>query len=281
MAKSRKRRTNRRSRHRGHSRSLLPALIGVLLVLITIAVFGYFFLLYMNQKVNHVSLDKNTYCPIDTTPAEVTVLLVDTTDKLSKIQQSSIENIVEKLVSEIPRYGALAIYTVSTNPDVQSNPVFYRCNPGRGSEINPLVGNPQKVEKSWKDGFKGVLSTELSKTLNTNSADASPIFESIQWITIQQFEKLGNDSVPRSLVMMSDFLQHTSDYSHYTSSLDFQKFENSQYYRKIKANLQNVRVEMWQIRRNSGRQNASLTEFWKTYFRSLGTTNISFNQIPG
>ena len=280
---------NRRKRRKGRRRpaprgasSWLSYVVGLLLICIASAIGVFAFTKYLDLKDDHVALDKSTYCPTDSANlTKFTALLVDTTDRLSEIQQSSIVNVVDRVISQIPRYGALAIFTVSTDPEVQSQPLLMRCNPGRKSEIDPLIGNPEKIEKEWEDGFKNAVSDELKRSLEADSADSSPILESIQRISIQQFDKIEYDLVARSLVVVSDFLQHTSDYSHYRSVPNYSDFESTQYFRKIKVNLQSVDVEMWQVRRNSSRQNERLREFWEDYFRACGVATISFNQLSG
>ena len=239
------------------------------------------FYLYSVQKQSHVALNPDNFCPATTLPVEMTALVIDATDSLNRVQQSSVRNIIEKLVSNTPRHGALAIYLVSTDPEVQSEPVFFRCNPGRGDEIDPIFGNPQKVEYLWKTGFQEVLDEQLTRTLESEGANSSPIMESVLWAAIQHFDKDGYSDIPRNLVVISDFLQHTNGYSHYRSQPNFAVFERSQYYRKIQSDLEDVNVHLWQIRRNSRHQNADLEKFWEVFFRAQGAVGVTYSHLPG
>ena len=251
------------------------------MIIIVIAVLAGIFYMYSSQMKSHVALDANTNCPTSSLPSHITALIVDTTDSLNPIQQSSLRNAIDQLVAEIPRYGALAIYVVSSDPEAQSQPIFYRCNPGRGGEIDPMFGNPERIENLWKKGFRNVLTEEIAENLANGVATSSPIMESVLWVAIQHYDKLGYDKVPRTLAIASDFMQHTDGYSHYRTDPDFSEFESSQYFRKVRSNLLNVNVRLWQIRRSTERQNSDLEEFWNAYFRAQGALSVSFELLPG
>ena len=251
------------------------------MIILVIVIFGFVFFKYFERVESHVELDAATHCPTSSPPTHITGLIVDITDALNEKQQVSVRNIVDRLVSEIPRHGALAIYLVSTNADTQSQPIFYRCNPGRADDIDPVFGNPERVEYLWKTGFRNALDEKLDENLNQGVLNSSPIMESVVWVSIEHFDKPGHDSVPRTLAVISDFLQHTDEYSHYRTRPDFNSFENSQYYRKVRSNLIDTDVRLWQIRRNTDRQNSSLEQFWSTYFRAQGASSVSFELLPG
>ena len=277
---ARKRRNRRRVRRRSGS-TIWKYILGVILIILVVAALAAVFYIYYSKQKSHVALDEDTNCPTSSPPSHITALVVDATDALNQVQQSSVRNVVDQLVAEIPRFGALAIYVVSTDSETQSHPIFYRCNPGRGGDIDPMFGNPEKVENLWKKGFRNALNEELDKNLDSGVANSSPIMESVLWVAIQHFDKLGHDQVPRTLAVISDLLQHTDGYSHYRTRADFSTFENSQYYRKVRANLLGVEARLWQIRRNTERQNSDLEKFWRTFFQAQGASNVSFQLLPG
>ena len=246
-----------------------------------VSIFALIFFFYVSAKENYVKLNPDNHCPEVKPLKQLTVLVLDTTDSLNRAQKSSVKNVVEKLVSSTPRYGALAIYAVSPDEQRQSQSIFYRCNPGRKSEIDPKFANPAKIEQEWKEGFHLPLNDTLERNLESGGANSSPIMESIQWVAIQEFGPLADVGIPLKLVVISDFLQHTTGYSHYRVHPIFSGFENSQYYRKVKANLQDAQIELWFVRRNTGRQDSSLENFWRTYFLAQGTNSVSIEHLEG
>ena len=271
MARRRKRTTS----------SFWSAFFGIVLITAVAVAIGFVFYWQNIITENHIALSTKDYCPRDNSFSHITVLIVDATDPLNKVQQLSVNNLLNKLVSEIPRYGALAIYAVSSDEDHRNSPVFYRCNPGRGKDIDKMLGNPEMVEQQWKEGFRGPLDVELAKNLQSGSANSSPIMESIQLASIQQFEQEYSINVPKKMIIISDFLHHTKDYSHYREPPDFNTFEKSEYYRKIRANLLDAKVALWFVRRDSRASSESLRQFWKTYIRARGANEVSINDLAG
>ena len=278
MAKVRRRTQHRRRQSRSPFWRTLTGVI--LLILVGTAIF-FFFYLNFSQSKKHIELSRENNCPLHAPPSHVTVLIVDATDPLNRIQKSSVNNLLDKLVSEVPRYGAFAIYTVSTDEEHRSQLVIYRCNPGRKEDINPMFGNPERVEKKWKDQFRKSLNDEMKKSLESGTANSSPIMESIQWAVVKQFEPSERTAIPHRLVVISDFLQHTSEYSHYRIKPDFPTFENSKIYRKVRANLIGADVSLWLVRRNSKVSNALLEQFWEAYFRAQGADEVHVKNLPG
>ena len=277
---ARRRRGRSKFKH-GQGNSAWLWILGIFLILLVVVIFGFVFYTYFDRVESHVALDATTHCPTSSPPTHITALIVDATDVLNEKQKVSVRNIVDRLVSDIPRYGALAIYLVSTRSDTQSQQIFYRCNPGRADDIDPVFGNPERVEYLWKTGFRNVLDEKLDENLDHGVMNASPIMESVVWVSIEHFDKPGHDEVSRTLAVISDFLQHTDEYSHYRVQPEFNSFENSQYYRKVRSNLINADVRLWQIRRNTERQNSNLEQFWNTYFRAQGASSVSFELLPG
>ena len=273
-----RRRTRRRRRR---TSSFWPIFFGIGLIVLVAVAIG---LVFYWQKVltdSHIVLRTEDHCPRDIPPSQITVLIVDSTDPLNNVQHLSVNNLLDRLVSEIPRYGAFAIYAVSTDENYRSRPVFFRCNPGRGKDIDPMLGNPNKVERQWKEGFRAPLDAELAKNLQSGSENSSPILESIQWASLQQFEPTDQVDLPHKLVIISDFLHHTKNFSHYRERPDFNTFEKSEYYRNIRANLLETEVTLWFIRRNSRVSSEFLKQFWESYIRAQGAIEVSINDLAG
>ena len=81
--------------------------------------------------------------------------------------------------------------------------------------------------------------------LTTPASDESPIFESIQSIAVRAFGALPESNKDRRLVIASDMLQNTPEYSQYHGIGSFEEFKRSQYYRRVRADLRGVEVELY------------------------------------
>ena len=164
----------RRRRRRSSAWRLHALGIALIIGVVTVVVGGSF--LYFYVAAGQLELDQETFCPVDG-PQTVTVVLVDRTDPYTPVQQAGIQNALELIRTSVPKYGALGLYAVGPT-DQGVLELFARiCNPGRGDEINPLIGNPRRVEQRWREGFKAPLDALFARLLQPGEAATSPILE--------------------------------------------------------------------------------------------------------
>lgn len=241
-----------------------------LIVLVTLAVAGggtgYFYL-----QQTRVALEETTLCPKDGAHT-LTVVLVDRTDPLTTIQQAALRQRLEEIKDGIAQYGALQIYSVEPIGETLLRPVVDLCNPGRGADIDPAIGNPRLVEQLWRERFATPVEALLDDLVKADEADSSPIMESIQSIAVSTLRSKAVEEIPKRLIIASDMLQHTAENSQYAGGLDFQEFRKSAYYRRLQADLRGVEVEIIYIRRDTRRaaQGKAHVQFWRDYIGDLG-----------
>src|SRR6266436_5304724 len=130
------------------SAQIHPAL-GIVLTIGVFMVAGAAGAVYLQLRKAHVEIDKETLCPL-TGANETTVVLIDRTDSLNAIQQAAIRLKLEDLKAETPKYGAIEVYSVGEVSDALLRPEVKLCNPGRGADVDPVVGNPRLIEKRWQ-----------------------------------------------------------------------------------------------------------------------------------
>ena len=255
---------------------------GGILIAVVVLVLLYGIYWYDVTRRAHVTLNSETYCP-EGGPRAVTAVIVDTTDALNVVQRTHLMHEIEELIAAIPRYGALEIYAVGPVKEEPPQPIFLKCNPGRAAEISEWTGNPKRVERDWREGFRKPLDGVLNTVLESNGDDNSPILESIQWVTINALTSPGRSESPRRLVVVSDFLQNTAGLSHYRGVPAFATFAKTPYYRKILAPLQGVSVELLRVRRYTSEeiQEQPLTRFWIEYFDAQGVRDLRFLNLAG
>jgi hypothetical protein len=217
-------------------------------------------------------LDTATLCPA-VGPVSLTVVLLDTTDPLTPVQREALNNRLENIKADVPKHGAIALYSVVPSGRDVLRPEIMLCNPGRGSEVSSIAGNPRLVEKRWREAFSERMDAVLSRVLARSESSSSPIMESIQATAVTAF---GRSSRPtaRRLVVVSDMIQHTVALSQYKTLSSFQDFEKTEGYRSIRADLRDVDAELLYVRRPTKRsvQGRAHIEFWQSYFGALGAT---------
>lgn len=237
---------------------------------------------YVYYLGKQVAIDKDSLCPVDG-PANLTVILVDQTDPLTVVQQASVLKHLEDIKAGIERYGAIGLYSVGPIGEDLLRKMLYICNPGRSDDINPLYGNPQRVERKWREAFSIPLNQMFEDMTKRNVAETSPILESIQSLAITSFEGDQVKEISKRLIIISDMLQHTFELSQYEKILPFHEFRKSSFYRKIRTDLEGVDVEIIYIRRDTKQnvQGKAHIEFWKRYFRDMGGTLTHVISLEG
>ncbi len=274
------RRRPRRSRgRRGGGWQMIGGIVLLGAVILVLA-FG-FYLLIVTQE-GHVALEPESYCP-KAGPQVVTVVIIDTTDALNLVQRTDLMNEIKKLIADVPRFGGLEIYAVGPVEEEPPQPVFRKCNPGRAAEISEWRGNPKMVERDWREGFREPLEKVLVRMLAPAGADSSPILESIQWVTINALTAPGRSEIPRRLVVVSDLLQHTAGLSHYRGVMEFATFAKTPYYRRVRAPLEGVMIDLLIIRRDTRGevQGPALIRFWRDYFDAQGARGLRIVDLAG
>ncbi|HYC02403.1 MAG TPA: hypothetical protein VED40_03875 [Azospirillaceae bacterium] len=228
---------------------------------------------YFSWKANSeaVELDKTTLCPT-AGPTSVTAVVVDRTDTVTPVQRQLLVDKFNEIRGAVPKYGLLEIYTVNPVQASVLKPEFSLCNPGDGSDLSHWTSNPRMANRTWGTVFNAPLAAVLDGMLEASEARQSPILETIQSVAATAFAP--HDAVPRTLVVVSDLLQHSDNLSQYQGVRDFEELRKTPALTRVKADLREVDVRVLYIRRDTakGVQGAAHIRFWQAYFADQGAT---------
>jgi hypothetical protein len=256
--------------------------IGWMLILFSLVSIGGLAYVYHGTMSRTVALNPDNMCP-QTGPHSITVVLIDTTDPLDPVQHEDVRKQLEDIKDDVPRYGEIELFTVASSGDALLSPKLAVCNPGRGSDIDPMYGNPALVEKRWQKAFSDKADEVLEQLLQSQTLATSPIMESIQQVAVQAFVGQGAENIPKRLTIVSDMLQNTPGLSQYQGVESFEEFRGNPYYIKVRPSLARVDVTILYLRRlNASRlQGRRHIGFWESYFRDAGATLIDVKSIEG
>ena len=149
----------RRRRSRGNAGDAWKLVGGIALVLVTFAVVAGWIVMRLDVADRPV-LSEETLCPTDG-PRGITVVLLDASDGLPEIAQQEVRGYLVGLSEELEPYSLLELRLL--DPSVRGGRVvFSRCNPGDGSNLNELIGNPQLARRQWLEGFRQPLEDALN-----------------------------------------------------------------------------------------------------------------------
>jgi hypothetical protein len=213
------------------------------------------------------TLDQATLCPVDG-PRAVAVVLLDSTDEIPEIAKREIRTVLVDMAETLPAYDLLEIRLLDPKtPGGKS--IFARCNPGDGTGLSEYTANPRLARQRWLEGFRAPLDVALEEGFHPLPGKTSPIMETIQRIAVERFTGRAVEEVPKSLVVISDMLQHGPDYSQYGGDLSFGRFKTSRAYKKVQTDLHGADVLIYYIQRQTGKpiNSADHIKFWADWVR--------------
>lgn len=241
--------------------------VSSVIILGVLAIFVAIFLL----KPEPIMRDPDTLCRSDEGPSSITAILLDRTDSFSAITKSDLEAQIWDRLNKIEENHEVSLFVVEPTQDKTLNPIIQVCNPGDPDNVDYFTQSEAIVRRNWQQKFRQPLEEELKSLLNEKEAPLSPIMESIQSVSITHFQN-ERRSVPRRLIIISDFLQNSDVISFYTNQPNFNLFKKTSEHRGLNPDLRGVEIEMWLIQRNQPQQGdgGKLLKFFQSWFSEHG-----------
>jgi len=241
---------------------------GTIVVMLS-SVFGLFAVAAFNEPP---PLDPEIQCRVDLNHPAHTVLLVDQSDPFNPNDIGWVRALVDEEARTIPKYGRLTVMVPNAARPYDPAVVFARCSPGSSAQANPLLSNPRMVEDTWRDTFYAPLIGDVEAVLSKTQQPASPLSEALYAIADRADFKAGREN--RRLVLVSDLMQHSGDFSFYRAGADSEAFSNSPL-AENQPDLAGVEV----VARIVPRQDYDLPlkdvkAFWESYFTASGVASF-------
>lgn len=249
---------------------------GVLLIVAAIVVAWVVF----TQVSRDPPLDKSTMCPASG-PLGHIVLLVDKTDPLNFTQHQAFSVAMKELVeSKVPEGHLLSIFVLGEKFEQSALPLIELCNPGSDVGKSELSANLKRLRKQYEERFVQPLEEAVKALVAEEPAKASPVFEMLQLVGINGFRKHAVKG-PKRLVLISDMLHNTPQYSMYTGNVDFDQYEATDYAKKTQAELKDVVVELHYLMTTPRLQTRRNLAFWERYFERAGARLNEVRRVEG
>ena len=225
-------------------------------------------------------LDPNSLCPASG-PAGHYVLLVDKTDPLTFTQSQAFSVMLHELIEKRVPVGYLfSVFVLGEDFKENAAPLIELCNPGSGEGKSELDSNLKKLKAQYERNFVEPLLSQSSALLAIQPAKWSPIFEMLQLVGINGFRK-HDVKGERRLIIMSDMLHNTVNFSMYKGPVDYAGFAASSYGRKAQLELPNVEVEIHYLINSPQLQTKRNLQFWEEYFTKAGARIVAVRPLEG
>ena len=223
-----------------------------------------------------VDLNSETGCPTSG-PSAVTAILFDRTDPINDKQRLYLENKLDAFRERTQKFEEVDTYSLEDQGDDIVKPLRRICDPGKGKDVSILTGNPKLLRERWEKQFDAPLREMLEDRLRGGGARNSAIFEAIQSVSLQSFQKSGLAAdAPRRLIIISDLIQFTKTLDFYKGDLNYQNFQLTNEARRLHTNLNGVSVEVLFIPRARPDRIDRLVRFWTNWFVDQGARKDSF-----
>lgn len=257
-------------------------LIGLFLILCVVVVFVVlaFFRYQLQQK--QVLVDSETLCPIASPSPEYVALVFDKSDAYNPIQQHFLKRFFSEFKKHLLPGTKISVYVIDSQLKEHISADFVVCAPRTGQDANAFYENPKLIRQRWQQQFEQPLDKVINGYMQAGEADSSPIMEALQIVSLSAFP-VGNNSVDKRIILVSDMFQHTPEWSHYRGQMDLSKLQKTNYYQRINTDLQNAEVSILYVRREGMEklQNKRHALFWADYIESIGGRVTLIEKIDG
>lgn len=262
---------------RERQRRVRDLFLGTLAILFVIAVTAGVGLFMANRPEG---LNPESLCPAGG-PRGHYVLLVDKTDPLTFTQREAFSVTLHELVERrIPEGFLISVFVLGEDFKETAKPLIELCNPGSGVGRSALTENVRQLQRQYQARFLGPLLGQAEALTSSQPSKWSPILEMLQLVGINAFRKYEVKG-ERRLVLLSDMLHNTSQFSMYKGPVDFTAFAASDYGRKTQAELRDVDVELHYLINSPQLQTKRNLKFWEDYFRKAGARIVSVRPLEG
>ncbi|WP_229458244.1 hypothetical protein [Massilia glaciei] len=244
----------------------------------TVAIIGGVF--YWINKSKQDSLNSITMCPV-LGPKGHIVLLIDTTDPFTFTQKEAFLSLMRDVIQRrTPEGYLLSIFVLGADYKEHAKPIAELCNPGTGLGKSEWTADLKNLRSQYENKFVAPITKQAELLIGTQPAKASPIFEMVQLVGINAFE-LHAINGDRRLIIVSDMLHNTTEYSMYAGQPDFPTFSSSNYGRRSQSTLNGIDVELHYLMNSPRLQERPNVLFWEAYFDKAKARLVAVNPLAG
>jgi hypothetical protein len=213
-------------------------------------------------------LDPRTLCPIDAPVTAHVAVMLDRTDPWDREAMLLAARVIAGLKAELPVHGRLTAHLVGGDPDDAAQAALDLCNPGDGTTVDRLTGNPRRAQRRFEAGFATPIADLIAGLAVAERADRSPLVEALAAVAMTM-----EPSPRRRIVIVSDLLQNSAAQSHYRGAPDVAAMLAAPVGARLAdGRLDGVGVTLVRLPNDvhASRQNAALTAFWIELVRAVG-----------
>ncbi len=257
-----------RERRKKKERAEWLKLVLAAIVVVPVVVWAIWFA--VDKVMNKPKYDPVTACRMHGTeiaPDGHVVVVIDKTDPLTTTQVDAVRVRLKRLVFDDLKPNTMLSLYVLGDKGVEKA-AFEMCKMRDGSDADSLTENERLMRKNFDEFFYRPFNRILADLMATShESKESPLFEVFQSVGINAFENVATHG-PRRLIVYSDMLHNTKQYSLYQVKPSFENFKKTGYYQEVRPHLEGVEVELNYFANRPRFQTQANANFWRDYFRN-------------
>lgn len=238
---------------------------------------------YINFKLAHDTIDKETLCPTQG-PKGHYVVLIDNTSPFPFTQKAALAQRLKNMIStDIPEGYLISVFLLGEKFEQNEKPIFERCNPGQWKDRSQLTATKKFVDRNFNEKFANPLHEVIRKIPLDQHSKFSPIFQMLQLVGINGFSHANVDG-DRRLIIYSDMLANMPEFSMYRGApMSFGEFAKTPYGRSAQAPGLKGAVVSINLLANEHKtaQTNRLGDFWANYFDANEASVDEINSMEG
>lgn len=210
------------------------------------------------------ALNEATLCPA-TGPRGYVALLIDKTDPLTFTQRQAFLALMRDVVLSVQPGELVDVFAVGEDYKDGAEPLFHMCNPGHGEKESEFTANIELLQKRFREQFQAPLLALADQLQATQSAKYSPLFEMLQLVAVNGIKRNHIEGRKR-LVVVSDLLHNTPQFSMYKDMPEYDSFAMTDYAKKLGTSFGGASVELVFLMNSPRLQTRRQALFWEQYF---------------
>lgn len=236
---------------------------------------GVFGLFALAAFMASPSVLPDTGCRMDHRDPAHTILLIDQSDPFNPNDLGWVNEFIDSEARTLPRFGRLTVVTPNSDDPYEAKIVYSKCSPGSAEYANPILQNPRMIEDTWRETFYAPLSAEIEKALTDTRQPSSPLFEAVY--SVADRADFQPSSGTRRVILISDLMQHSDEFSMYRSGTDRDVFAGTRLAEQL-PDMQGVEIVARVVpRQEYDLPMSDVKAFWRDYFEQTGAEFGSVN----
>ena len=211
---------------------------------------------------------------------------LDPSDSLHYTQQVSARTQVLREIKTAPEYTEIRLYELSRDERQPARMEFRICAPAHPDQIGWFEGlrkNRDIARRRYEKDFIAPLEQRLQGLLAGSGSMTSPILKTVQDMAVDAFQP-PDSRLSRQLILVSDMVQHSEDWSFFRDPVDFTVLAGHPDYPTMGVDLDGMNVSVFFLARRgmAGRiQAGPIREFWDEYFLDQGARQPQWYSVTG